>query len=75
MLTGLLPSLSFTFAALFQNQVEWIFPAFFFDGINMPAHRFHDTCSLIRRAYQKTLPDVDLQIYFGDFSCQQIHSV
>ena len=28
-LTGLLLSLSLTFTALFQNQVEWIFPAFF----------------------------------------------
>ena len=28
-LTGLLLSVSLTFAALFQNQVEWIFPAFF----------------------------------------------
>ena len=27
-LTGLLLSLSLTFTALFQNQVEWIFPAF-----------------------------------------------
>ena len=28
-LTGLLLSLSLTFTALFQNQVEWILPAFF----------------------------------------------
>ena len=28
-LTGLLLSLSLTITALFQNQVEWIFPAFF----------------------------------------------
>ena len=28
-LAGLLLSLSLTFTALFQNQVEWIFPAFF----------------------------------------------
>ena len=32
---------------------------------------FHGTCSLIRRAYQRTLADVDLRIHLGGFSCQQ----
>ena len=38
------------------------------DDIYMPADGFHGTCSLIGRAYQKTLVGVDPQIYFEDFS-------
>ena len=32
---------------------------------------FYGTCFLVRRAYQINLTSVDLQIFFGTFSCQQ----
>ena len=37
--------------------------------VYMPADGFHGTCTLIWRAYQKTLAGADLQICFGGFSC------
>ena len=41
------------------------------DEMYTPADGFHGTCCLIRRAYQGTLADLDLQIYLVGFPCQQ----
>ena len=67
--TGLLLSLSLTFAALFKNHVEWIFPAIY-SWWHLYARRWFSWYMLSDiRAYQNALVGVDLQIYFGDFSC------
>ena len=44
---------------------------FSIDEMYTPADGFHGTCCLIRRAYQGTLADLDLQIYLVGFPCQQ----